>query len=49
MIAVNVEKHYVNKIIHRFKNGKMLINLWIMWITVILRGLLQHLQCLPRP
>lgn len=28
-----IKKSYVNRIIHKEKNKKMLINLWIMWIS----------------
>lgn len=27
------KNYYVNKNIHRFKNKRLLINLWILWIT----------------
>ena len=32
-IVGDVDKCYVNGIIHRWKNGKMLISMWIMWIS----------------
>ncbi len=33
VLAMGCGKSYVNKVIHRFKREKMLINLWIMWIS----------------
>ena len=33
VLAMGCGKSYVNKAIHRFKGKKLLINLWIMWIS----------------
>ena len=33
VVWITVEKYYVNIIIHSGKNRKLLINLWIMWIS----------------